>query len=60
MSIMTKLVNVNVSLVTFAAVDKQISQTANTLTVVYELFSTKQKKTIEIGLRFMHTNLVFR
>ena len=36
---MTKAVNV--SLVAFAAVDMQISQTANTLAVVYELFSTK-------------------
>ena len=56
---MMKPVDINVFLVAFAAVDKQISQTADTLAVVYEFFSTKQKKTIEIGLHFMHTNLVF-
>ena len=56
---MTKPVDVNVFLVAFAAVDMQILQTSNTVAVVYELFSTKQKKTIEIGLNFMHTNLVF-
>ena len=41
------------------AVDMQISQTATTLAVVFELFSSKQDKLIEMGLHCVHTNLVF-
>ena len=41
------------------AVDMQISQTATTVAVVFELFSTKQDKLIEIGLHCLHTSLVF-
>ena len=41
----SKPVDVNVSAAAFiAAVDMQISQTATTLAVVFELFSTKQEK----------------
>ena len=42
-----------------AAIDMQISQTATTLAVVFELFSAKQEKVIEIGLHYLQTNLVF-
>ena len=42
-----------------AAVDMHISQTATTLAVVFELFSTKQEKLIEVRLHCMHINLVF-
>ena len=42
-----------------AAVEMQISQTGTTLAVVFELFSTKQEKLLEIGLHCVHTNLVF-
>ena len=42
-----------------AAVNMQISQTATTLAAVFELFSTKQEKLIEIGLHCVHTSLVF-
>ena len=41
------------------AVDMQISQTATTLAVVFELFSTKQEKLIKIKLHCLHTSLVF-
>ena len=37
----------------------QISHTATTLAVVFELFSMQQEKLIEIGLHCVHTNLVF-
>ena len=40
------------------AVDMQISQTATTLAVVFELFSTKQEKLIEMGLQCLHSSLV--
>ena len=42
-----------------AAVNMQISQTATTVAVVFELFSTKQEKLIEIGWHCVHTSLVF-
>ena len=55
-----KPVDVNVPLPCLnAAVHIQTSQTATTLAVVFELFSTKQEKLIKIGLHCLHTNLVF-
>ena len=52
-------VNVPGRLHLIVAVDMQISQTAMTLAVVFELFSTKQEKPIVIGLHCVHTILIF-
>ena len=48
------------SSVVFIAVDtlQQILQTVTTLAVAFKLFSMKQEKLIEIGLHWVHTNLV--
>ena len=56
----SKPVDVNIPAAAFNRCCKHAdSQTATTVAVVFELFSTKQEKLIEIELHCVHTSLVF-
>ena len=58
----SKPVNVNVSAAAFNRCCKHadFTNSNDSKAVVFELFSTKQEKLIEIGLHCVHTSLVFR